>query len=89
MQQASVNKEKHRKMVSSKKKKTGGRYGPATSPRRNRRHAESKVSREHNVYVVTKVDITLGAYASMELCTGYHKFLPTLKESKEACFSFP
>ena len=67
-------------MVSSKKAKTGGGAGSATHQRQDGRWAVLEVSREHNVYVTTKVDITPGADDPTEHITGYHKFLSALKE---------
>ena len=67
-------------MVLIKKDKTGGGAGPSTPTQRNGRWAASEVSREHNVYVTTKVDITPGADDPTEHITGYHKFLSALKE---------
>ena len=44
---------------------------------------------EHNIYVTTKIDITLGADAPMELHTGYHKLLLALKYSNKTCVFLP
>ena len=85
MQRAAVNKEEHRKIVSSKKAKTGGGSGSAMPLRQNGRQAKSEVSSEHNIYVTKKADITPGAEASLELRMGYHKLLSTLKESNKTC----
>ena len=76
-------------MVSSKKAKTGGGAGSATHQRQDGRWAVLEVSREHNVYVTTKVDITADADAPTELCTGCRKLLSTLKESNETCILLP
>ena len=77
------------KMVSSKKTKTAGGSGPATPPRQNRRQAASEVSREHNIYMMTKVDIMPGVEAPMELRTGYHKLLSTHKECNKTYVLLP
>ena len=50
---------------------------------------ESEVSREHDVYVKTKVDFTPGADAPTELCMGYHKLISMHKESNETCVVLP
>ena len=67
-------------MVYIKKVKTGGGSRPATPPHLNRIMAASEVSREQNVYVTTKIDITPGVDASTELRIGYHKLILTHKE---------
>ena len=73
------------KMFWSKKAKTGRGSVSAMPPRRNGRRASLEVLCEHNVYVTTKVNIIPGANASMELCTGCHKFLLALKTKRETC----
>ena len=74
-------------MVSIKKVNTGGGSGLATPTWWNGRQAASEVSREQNVYVTTKVDITPGADVPMDLRKENHKLLSTLKYSNNTCFS--
>ena len=64
MQLAVMKEEEHSKMVLIKKANTGGGSVPAKRPQRNRVRAVSEVSREQNVYVTTKVDITPSADAT-------------------------
>ena len=76
-------------MLLNKKANTGGGSGSAMTPRRNRRRTASNVSREHNIYVMTKVDILTGADAPTELPMEYHKLLWMSKESNKKCVLFP
>ena len=76
-------------MVLSNKAKTGGGYGLATPLQQNGRRVALEVSCEHNVYVTTNVDITLGADASKELRMGYHKLLSAIKGSNETRVFLP
>ena len=76
-------------MILRNKAKTRWAAGTAKPPRRNGRRVESEVSREHDVYVKTKVDFTPGADAPTELRMGYHNLLLTLKGRNYTCVLLP
>ena len=77
------------KMAPNKKAKTDNGPGLSSSSRRNGRRAASEVTRENNVYMSTKIEISQGGDVTSDLRSGYHKLLTILQECNETCVFLP